>query len=131
MDSHELENNTKYVGENDDKVPAPTRWRQIDLGLMPKLFKAIFVNISDKSAGILTILTTTAMSLSDIISDIVIAVTLFSMEEYAIGLFVLLVDFFPSWTLVAHNLFSDKWRPIVITKDKFATVFLVFSITLF
>lgn len=125
MESNELDENTENNGKSDKQDSTPTRWNQIDLGLMPKIFKGVFVNISDKVAGILTILTTITMSLSDIISDILVAISLFTIGEYTMGFFVLLVDFIPSWTLATHNLLSGKWKSITISKDKYATVFLV------
>ena len=40
-----------------------SRWSEVDLGLLPRIFKGILVNISDKVAVILTILTTIAIIL--------------------------------------------------------------------
>ena len=40
------------------------RWDEIDFGLIQSLFKAIFLNISEKVSGTLTILTTIAISIA-------------------------------------------------------------------
>ena len=103
-----------------------SRWTEIDFGLIQTMFKAIFVNISEKVSGTLTILTTIAMSISDIISDIVVAVTLFSMDQYTLGCIVLAIDFIPCWTLAVHNMFSSKWKTIMFSKDKWMTFLSVF-----
>ena len=71
------------------------RWDEIDFGLIQSLFKAIFLNISEKVSGTLTILTTIAISISDIVSDIVVALTLFSLDQYTLGIIVLGIDFIP------------------------------------
>ena len=98
------------------------RWDEIDFGLIQSLFKAIFLNISEKVSGTLTILTTIAISISDIVSDIVVALTLFSLDQYTLGIIVLGVDFIPCWALVAHNIFSSKWNKIMFNHDKWTTV---------
>ena len=103
-----------------------SRWTDIDFGLIKTIFKVIFVNISEKVAGTLTILTTIAISSSDIVSDIIVAVTLFSMEEYVLGIIVIAVDFIPCWILVTHNLFSSKWREIMLNHDKWTTLIVIF-----
>ena len=103
-----------------------SRWTDINFGLIKTIYKVIFVNISEKVAGTLTILTTIILSISDTISDIIVAVTLFSMEEYILSIIVFAVDFIPCWTLVAHNLFSSKWRKIMLKHDKWTTVIALF-----
>ena len=58
MDSHELTRLSDNMNVSPNTSIETSRWDEIDLGLIPKIFKGIFVNISDKVAGILTILTT-------------------------------------------------------------------------
>ena len=53
------------------------RWQLIDFGLIHHLFSFLLRNVSAKVCGVLTILTTVGMAISDTIPDLIIAATLF------------------------------------------------------
>ena len=104
------------------------RWSSIDFGLVHSLFSVILVNASNRVCGALTILTTIIISISDAISDLVIAATLFARKHTSLGWVVILIDYIPSWTLAFHNLCSSKWRAAETFKQKiFTIVCLIFS----
>ena len=121
--------------EFEDPSLRKKRWSEVDLGLIQKIFKYVFVNISDKAAGILTILTSIVLTIVDIVSDIIVAVTLFTKAKYTLGSAVLIVDFLPSWILAIHNALSGKWKSILLSRDKVSTIVLIiispFSSTFF
>lgn len=90
---------------------------------MKEVFRGIFRNCSDEAACISTILTTVALSIFDIFSDILVATSLFSMQRHKFGWIVLLVDYFlPGLTLILHNAFSKTWRGIAFSEDIFFTI---------
>ena len=123
--SHEL----KTLDEAAYKLPEPVsraeRWSEVELGLVQKLFKFVFINISEKAAGILTILTSVALSIADIVSDIVIAISLFTKQNHLLGLVVFFVDVLPSLAVATHNIISEKWKSVTLSKDRLATLWLV------
>ena len=68
------------------------RWNSIDFGLVHSLFSVILVNASNRVCGALTILTTIIISISDAISDLVIAATLFARKHTSLGWVVILLS---------------------------------------
>ena len=111
------------------------RWKLIDLGLIQKLLKLMFKNLSDRVCGILTIWTSIALAISDTVSDFVIAITLFKNSHTTLGWVVVAVDYIPSWILATHNYCSSKWRAAETGKQKVFTMFCIllspFAQTLF
>ena len=114
--------------ESAAKHDKPDRWQLIDFGLIHTVFSLLLINVSNKTCGVLTILTSVTISIFDSISDLVIAANLFSRKYSALGLIVLVVDYLPGWTLALHNVFSAKWRAAETIKQKlFTLVCLIFS----
>ena len=104
------------------------RWEMVDFGFIHIILTKIFKNVSYRLCGILTILTTVILSISDTISDLVIAISLFARRYTTLGWAVLVVDFVPGWVLAMHNSFSPKWRAAETVKQKVVTtVCLIFS----
>ena len=94
------------------------RWKIVDFGLIPKLLRLVLVNVSERFSGILTILISTAMSIADTVSDFIVAFTLIYSEHYYWALIVIIVDYLPSWDILAHNITSIKWREFKDKKEK-------------
>lgn len=123
------------TGDFQDPSFKENRWSKVDLGLLQKIYKYIFKTISDKTAGILTVLTSIVLSIVDIVSDIIVAVIVFTKAKYLLGSVVLIVDFLPSLILAIHNALSGKWKYILCSNHKVSTIALImispFSSTFF
>jgi hypothetical protein len=129
MGSIELIN---IVGNTEDQAPlyvAENRWKIVDLGMVHTLLKILLKNVSDKVNCILTIFTSILISLSDTISDIVVAITLFAAHHHTWAIIVIVMDYLPGWTLAAHNYLSNKWKTTNVgVKEKvISIIFLIFS----
>ena len=110
---------------NDKKV---SRWSIVDFGLVSTILKLLLVNISEKACGIATILSTTAISIGDTVSDFIVSFTLFFNGHRYWALIVIIIDYLPSWNILAHNVTSSKWREFKDIKEKVITiVFLILS----
>ena len=111
------------------------RWKCVDFGLVFTLWRLMLKNASDRACGILTFISSMTLSISDTISDIVIAITLFSSKQHMWGWVVIVIDYIPSWILALHNMFSRKWRHVGGMKEKLTTtgilMFSPFSMTIF
>ena len=59
-----------------------SRWKLVDFGVISTLLKLLFKNISDKARGVITILTSSALSVADTASDIIVAISLFSAGHF-------------------------------------------------
>ena len=68
------------------------RWNLIDLGLINTLLTLLFKNVSNRVCGILTILTSILISITDTISDFAIAITLFAGNHTTMAWVVITVD---------------------------------------
>ena len=98
------------------------RWNLIDLGLINTLLTLLFKNVSKRVCGILTILASILISITDTISDFAIAIALFAGNHTTMAWVVITVDYTPSWTLALHNYFSPKWRAAETIKQKLFTM---------
>jgi hypothetical protein len=104
------------------------RWEVVEFGVLQNLLKYLLKHISDKTSGILTILSTVLISISDTFSDLIVAFTLFVNGYNTWGCIVVAVDYVPSWILVSHNFLSSKWRNTNAVKEKLCSIgFVVFS----
>ena len=104
------------------------RWKFVDFGVISTILKLLFKNMSDRARGVITILTSTALSIADTASDIIVAISLFSAGHYQWGCIVAIADYIPSWQILLHNYFSDHWRHAANLKEKWMTVlFLIVS----
>ena len=104
------------------------RWKFVDFGVISTILKLLFKNMSDRARGVITILTSTALSIADTASDIIVAISLFSAGHYQWGCIVAIADYIPSWQILLHNYFSDHWRHAASLKEKWMTVlFLILS----
>ena len=81
--------------ESAAKHDKPDRWQLIDFGLIHTVFSLLLINVSNKTCGVLTILTSVTISIFDSISDLVIAANLFSRGYLTLGWTVLVVDYLP------------------------------------
>ena len=86
--------------KNDKKV---SRWSIVDFGLVSTILKLLLVNISEKACGIATILTTTAIAVADTVSDFIVSFTLFFDGHRYWAFIVIIIDYLPSWNILAHN----------------------------
>ena len=119
-----MELNTVAGNDDDSIIPKASndRWKVVEFGVLQKLFKYLLKNISDKVSGILTILSTVLIAISDIVSDVVVAITLFGNNHTTWGCIVVAVDYIPSWILVTHNFLSNKWKPTNPVKEKLCSI---------
>ena len=103
--------------------PVNNRWKEVDLGLVFTLWKILLKNVSDRVCGILTFSTSMILSISDTISDVVVAITLFLSGRRTFGWIVIIVDYLPGWILACHNHFSNKnWKTLGGIREKITTV---------
>ena len=104
------------------------RWKNIDFGVITTFLRLILKNVSEKTCGIVTILTSTALSIADTVSDIVVAFSLFSSSHYYWGCIVAIADYISPWQILFHNCFSNHWRNAASFREKIMTLlFLVMS----
>ena len=129
----ELDNlNTENAIESDESSASAkkelSRWSLIDFGLIAKLLKLVLVNISHKACGIISIIITSLISLADTVSDFAVAFTLIFAKHYNWAIAVIVIDYLPSWNILAHNVTSTRWRRFENAKEKAATfLFLLMS----
>ena len=111
------------------------RWSQVDFGLISKLLKIVLVNISDKVAGIISIIITTLISIGDTVSDFVVAFSLLFDKHYKWAIAVIVIDYLPSWNILTHNVTSRRWRRFKEKREKIVTLLFLlvspFSMALF
>ena len=89
----EMENQTlENDGLNSESNVVESRWRSVDFGVTKTILKLLLINISDKVCGVVTILTSTALSIADTFSDIFVAFTLFTAGHYHWGSIVAVTD---------------------------------------
>ena len=98
------------------------RWQEVDLGLVFTVWKILLKNVSDRVCGILTFISSMILSISDTISDVLVALTLFSSGQRTWGWIVIIVDYLPSWILACHNSVSKKWKSLGGVGEKITTV---------
>ena len=126
----EINLNTTDITSNSDSCSTSkrslSRWTTVDFGMIPTLLKLVLVNISDQVCGIISIITTTLISIGDTISDFVVAFTLLFSGHYKWALAVIVVDYIPSWNILAHNITSSKWRGFQNTKEKVISILFLF-----
>ena len=108
-----------FRSKNDEKL---SRWSIVDFGLVSTILKLLLVNISEKACGIATILSTTAISIGDTVSDFIVSFTLFFNGHRYWALIVIIIDYLPSWNILAHNVTSSKWRKFKDIKEKVITI---------
>ena len=120
--------NDNSQATNDANDVKEEKWKSVQFGLIHTILSKIFKNVSYRVCGILTILTQIIISVSDTISDLAIAITLFSRKHTTLGWAVIIIDYVPGWVLAIHNSFSPKWRSAGTIKQKvLTTAFLIFS----
>ena len=122
----------KQCSKEENNLAMPRHRDKLDLGLFQTLAKHwIGKEISEKnpskaikSAHILKAF----LSSLDTISDLTVAVTLIEEKEYVWALWVMLVDYLPSWQVLLHGIKSPAWQELNDLKEKvLACVMLAFS----
>ena len=104
------------------------RWNEINLGLFQVIITKLLKNGSQKTSIILAVIGNIIFSLIDTSSDLVIAYTLYSNNEWEYALIVVIIDYLPGWQLLIHNISSPRWKKLKNKKQKMITIiFLLFS----
>ena len=105
------------------------RWEKIQMGLFHKFIRFWFKdNLELSTTIILSICMTIMISGGDTFSDMLLAHTLFSQGHWKYGLLVILIDYFPAWQVLLHNISGSTWRNVDSTREKLITIaILVFA----
>ena len=99
------------------------RWDQIDLGLLLAIVVCLSNNgLSTRAKIILAMVINMTISSGDTISDICIAIFLFTEGFWKWGIAVIVVDYVPGWVVLLSNIKLKPWKNVRITRGTIAMI---------
>ena len=99
------------------------RWGEIDLGLALAVVTCLSNNgLSIRAKIILAMVMNMTISSGDTISDICIAIFLFSKSYWKWGITEIFVDYLPGWVVLLSNITIKSWKNVQITRGTIAMI---------